>query len=347
MKKSRAMTIMGMVLTLVLTMGLGHANAAERCPDNFIFMVDQSGSMYQLFGDPQIKMWVSKKVLYDINANIPEANYIAALELFAPVEELYAPGPYDRAAMAKAIGKIKNFQEVFDRRTPMGPGLRSLDPVLAKMSGTTAIILVTDGMANVGRDPVAEASALYSKYPNICIHIVSVADEKDKKGKRILQAINKLNNCSIMAEGIVLEENRSALEKFVRDVFCAPKLASSKEEVIVLRGINFDFDKSNIKREWAGVLDEAARIMKERPNIKVMVEGHTDSKGTEPYNQKLSERRARSVFGYLVDKGINSSRMQTVGYGEIRPIASNTNANGSDNPEGRAINRRVELKVMK
>ncbi len=87
--------------------------------------------------------------------------------------------------------------------------------------------------------------------------------------------------------------------------------------------------------------------MQERPEINVMIEGHTDSKGTEAYNQKLSERRARAVYNYFVDKGINRSRMQTVGYGETRPIASNTNPNGSDNPEGRAINRRAELKVMK
>lgn len=81
--------------------------------------------------------------------------------------------------------------------------------------------------------------------------------------------------------------------------------------------------------------------------MKVMIEGHTDSKGTEPYNQKLSERRAQAVFNYFVDKGISSSRMQTIGYGETRPIASNTKPNGSDNPEGRALNRRVELRVMK
>jgi len=130
-------------------------------------------------------------------------------------------------------------------------------------------------------------------------------------------------------------------------VFCTPRKEAAKEEVLMLRGINFDFDKSNIKPQSAAVLDEAVRMMKERPNMNIMIEGHTDSKGTDAYNQKLSERRAQAVFNYFVAKGISASRMQTIGYGETRPIASNTKPNGSDNPEGRAINRRVELKVLK
>jgi OOP family OmpA-OmpF porin len=353
MKKGKTMAILGLILTLVLTVPWGHANAVEYCPDNFIFLIDQSGSMYMHFGDPQLKIVVAKNVSLRINNLIPQPNYkgtnsTAALELFAPVQELYAPSPYDRARMATALTSIKDDQEIFGRQTPMGPGIMSLDPVLAKMSGNTAVILISDGMANQGSNPVAEARAIYSRYPNTCIHIISVADTKDKRGKEILTAINKLNSCSIMVEGLDLDASQAALEKFVRDVFCtAKKEVSAKEEVLVLRGINFDFDKSNIKPEWAGVLDEAARIMKERPNMKVMIEGHTDSMGTEPYNQKLSERRAQAVFNYFVHKGISPSRMQTIGYGETRPIAGNAKPNGSDNPEGRAINRRVELRVMK
>jgi len=352
MKKSKTMTIIGLMLTLVLTMALGHANAVEYCPDNFIFLIDQSGSMYQEFGDPQLKMAVAKNVSLRINNLIPQpnykgANYTSALELFAPVQELYAPSPYDRAKMGAALTSIKSDQEIFGRLTPMGPGIASLDPVLAKMSGNTAVILVSDGMANQGRDPVAEAKAIYGKYPNTCIHIISVADTKDKKGKEILTAINKLNNCSIMVEGLTLDANQAALEKFVRDVFCTPKEAAPKEEVMVLRGINFDFDKYNIKPQFEAVLNEAAATLMKRPEIKIAIEGHTDSIGSVEYNLKLSDRRAKSVYDYFVKKGISASRMKTIGYGKSNPKASNTKPDGSDNPEGRAINRRVELKVMK
>jgi len=301
--------------------------------------------MYMHFGDPQLKMFVAKEVVLGLNDLVPSANFKgaswkAALELFAPVQELYPVGPYDRAAMNKAIKNIKDMQEIFGRLTPMGPGIMALDPVLSKMSGNTAVILVTDGMANQGPDPVAEARALYSKYPNLVIHIISVADKKDKKGIEILQAINKMNTNSIMVEGLTLQADRGALEKFARDVFCTPRPEKPKEEVLIMRGIHFDFDKYNIKSEWAVVLDEGASTLMKRPNIRVIIEGHCDGIGTIPYNQKLSERRAHAVQQYFIKKGVKADRMKTIGYGKTRPKADNAT------DEGRAINRRVELKVV-
>jgi OmpA-OmpF porin, OOP family len=342
MKMIKAMQVIGLALAMVFTMGLGLVGAAEYCPDNFIFLVDQSGSMY-MFGDSNLKIALSKKTLLNINDQIPltnyrGANFMAALELFAPVQELYSPGPYDRAAMAKGIKGIKDDHEVFGRLTPMGPGMLSLEPVLAKMTGNTAVILVTDGMSNQG-DPVAGARVIYSVYPNTYIHIISVADAKDKEGREILTAINKLKNGSIMVEGVTLNADRAALEKFVREVFCTPKKEIT-EEVLILRGIHFDFNKYNIKPEWRVVLDEGVATLTRRPDMKIMIEGHTDSIGTIRYNQKLSERRAKAVFDYFVAKGISASRMQTIGYGKTEPKASNATA------EGRAINRRVELKVV-
>jgi OOP family OmpA-OmpF porin len=122
-----------------------------------------------------------------------------------------------------------------------------------------------------------------------------------------------------------------------------PPPAESKK--IILRGINFDFNKYNIKREFAPVLDEAAQILKDNPRVRVTIEGHTDSIGSEAYNQRLSERRATAVKRYLVSRGVEADRLETVGYGESRPIAPNTQ-DGRDNPEGRAMNRRAELKVQ-
>jgi OOP family OmpA-OmpF porin len=256
------------------------------------------------------------------------------------VQELYPPGPYDRAAMSKAIATIKDNQEIFGRLTPMGPGIMAMDRPLSQMSGNTAVILVSDGMANQGPDPVAEARAIYAKYPNVVIHIVATADKKDKKGIEILTAINKMNPNSVMVEGLNLYQDKTNVEKFVREVFCTPKPAPPKEEVLILRGIHFDFDKYNIKPEWAVVLDEAVQTLTKRPNIKVIIEGHCDGIGTIPYNQKLSERRAKAVYDYFRKKGISGDRMKTIGYGKTRPKADNAT------DEGRAINRRVELKVV-
>ena len=116
---------------------------------------------------------------------------------------------------------------------------------------------------------------------------------------------------------------------------------------IDLKGVNFDFDKATLRPDAVSILSEATEILKRYPDLRVEVAGHTDSKGTDAYNQKLSERRAKAVYDYLAGNGVAASRLVgPVGYGESRPIAPNTNPDGSDNPEGRAKNRRTELNVQ-
>ncbi len=108
--------------------------------------------------------------------------------------------------------------------------------------------------------------------------------------------------------------------------------------VIDLRGVNFEFDKSDLTSESIAILDQAVDVLNRYPAMKVEVAGHTDAIGTDAYNQGLSERRARVVYAYLTDKGIDASRLSGPnGYGEGRPIDSN------DNADGRARNRRTEL----
>jgi outer membrane protein OmpA-like peptidoglycan-associated protein len=101
----------------------------------------------------------------------------------------------------------------------------------------------------------------------------------------------------------------------------------------------FDFNSATLKRESFPDLNRAVNVLKENPNMLVTVGGHTDSVGSDSYNQKLSQDRANSVKEYIVRQGINGSRIDAVGYGETRPIADN----GTE--EGRALNRRVEFLV--
>ena len=110
-------------------------------------------------------------------------------------------------------------------------------------------------------------------------------------------------------------------------------------DTIVLHGVNFNFNKSTLTVNAKALLDQVADALKARSDIKVEIDGHTDSIGAASYNQKLSERRAASVKLYLVDHGIDAGRMTTKGFGESKPIASNKTA------EGRELNRRVELKI--
>jgi len=110
-------------------------------------------------------------------------------------------------------------------------------------------------------------------------------------------------------------------------------------DTIVLRGVNFDFNKATLTLNARTILDQVVTALTSRPDIKVEVDGHTDGKGSGPYNLKLSDRRARSVKQYLVEKGIDAGRLTTKGFGKTEPIADNST------DEGRELNRRVELKV--
>lgn len=118
-----------------------------------------------------------------------------------------------------------------------------------------------------------------------------------------------------------------------------PVAPEAGSQIASLAGTNFDFDKATLRPEASEKLDHATAIMTEHAGIRVNVEGHTDSVGSDAYNQKLSERRVHSVVDYLVGKGIDASRLNPVGYGEGRPAATN------DTAEGRAQNRRVDLIV--
>jgi outer membrane protein OmpA-like peptidoglycan-associated protein len=122
-------------------------------------------------------------------------------------------------------------------------------------------------------------------------------------------------------------------------VAAAPEAPPPAKKKLVLRSVHFDYDKANIRTDAVPVLNEAVEILKEEGTVAIVVEGHTDGIGSDAYNLKLSRRRADAVRGYLTEHGIAASRIRTEGFGKSKPVASNENA------DGRAQNRRVELRV--
>jgi outer membrane protein OmpA-like peptidoglycan-associated protein len=120
------------------------------------------------------------------------------------------------------------------------------------------------------------------------------------------------------------------------------KAAPTVKKTVVLPGVTFAFNKSDLLPGAKEILDrEVIPELKADTALQVVIEGHTDSVGSDEYNMKLSGQRAGAVWKYLVSKGIDSSRLQAKGLGESMPIASN------DTEEGRAKNRRVEIKELK
>ncbi len=105
-------------------------------------------------------------------------------------------------------------------------------------------------------------------------------------------------------------------------------------------GITFAYDSANVQPQFRSTLDQVADVLRDYNQTYIDVYGHTDSTGSDAYNQTLSERRASAVATYLTSRGVQSARIGTRGFGETQPIASN------ETEEGRAENRRVEIKIV-
>ncbi|GAB7021908.1 OmpA family protein [Salidesulfovibrio brasiliensis] len=342
MKQTRLFTLcLAMLLTLAMAAGVAHAEMVKKV-DNFIIFVDQSGSMAQKHDTlGKTKIDLAKNAAAAMNKAIPELDYTGALFCFAPFEARIQPTAYNEAAFGKGIANLPDDFDIFNRNTPMGNGLMDIDPVISGMSGKTAVIMFTDGDSNYGSDPVMQAKALYAKYgANLCLHIVSLADTDH--GRMVIDQIRALSGCSVNAE-IPKFFEPAAMSSFVKDVFyeevaAEPAPAPVEPAAMTISfDLHFGFDKYKITDEMIPVLEEVKMLLEENPSLKFEIAGHTDSTGTEAYNQGLSERRAGSVQTWLVENGISANRLTAVGYGELNPKYDNGTR------EGRRLNRRVDL----
>lgn len=179
--------------------------------------------------------------------------------------------------------------------------------------------------------------------------IIGIYRPNSKTGKYLfILPPGKDYNVSYEAEGYLFESDNLLIPKSTvyaevdKPVELAPIKAGEK---IILNNIFFEFDRDEITENSRVELAKLERLMQKNPSVKIEISGHTDSKGSDNYNQKLSQKRALAVVKYLTDRGVDGDRMVGVGYGETQPIAINTNIDGSDNEEGRAMNRRIELKI--
>ena len=117
------------------------------------------------------------------------------------------------------------------------------------------------------------------------------------------------------------------------------RTAPDELKVTVRNDVLFDFNSAGLRQASRDSLHEMSDVFQKYPSTTISVQGHTDSIGTASYNKRLSQRRATSVTQYLENLGVRSSRLETIGYGESQPRATNSTA------EGRQLNRRVEIKI--
>ncbi len=180
--------------------------------------------------------------------------------------------------------------------------------------------------------------------------VIGVYKPNNKTGQYMfILTPGKNYNISYEAEGFLfysenryIAKNTNYYEQY-KVIELPPITVGSK---ITLNNIFFDFDKSTLRKTSNVELKNILRLLNKYPKMVIEIGAYTDSKGTDAYNVKLSKERADAVVNFLIEKGIAKERLAANSYGETMPAAPNENVDGTDNPEGRQLNRRVELKII-
>ena len=165
-------------------------------------------------------------------------------------------------------------------------------------------------------------------------------DESSKERQKRMLAAAGVGAIAGGGVGYYMDAQEAKLRKQLRDSGVSVVREGDKINLIMPGNITFDTDKANIKTDFNDVLDSVALVLEEFDKTIIAVAGHTDSTGSREYNQRLSEKRAQKVAGYLMSHNIVAARFDVVGFGEDYPIADNSDA------AGRAQNRRVELTLI-
>ena len=177
-----------------------------------------------------------------------------------------------------------------------------------------------------------------SNQNSLPIKAISISSKPDRVS---INSNNEVKNMVYETHDLVLNVN--TLEYPIEDLH----IVVEKEREILIElsaDVLFDFDKANLKPSAVAALESVAKRIRESSRGDVRIEGHTDSKGSNEYNQTLSEKRAISVRDWFVsDGGLSNVQFVTKGFGELKPVVSNTTEKGGDDPIGRQRNRRVEI----
>jgi outer membrane protein OmpA-like peptidoglycan-associated protein len=322
----------------------------QRAVDNVLIVTDGSGSMYDDETFPRARALSGSvaAALPDPSAPASGTAYNAGNIGFGGNERAgQALSTFDRSALQAGIASTHVMGEV-DGGGGITPLHRVLDEIggqLAGRPGRTAIFLFSDGEpldAGMSLAAARELTAAHSG--DVCIHAVRLGERAG--GDAFLRELSAAGSpCgSYRTAGDLASPD--ALSRFVSDAMIEgrpapppPPPVAAACEGIVLEGVAFATNKAEVLAGSAAPLDTAARQLASCPDVKLIVEGHTDSSGSAEHNKALSQRRAEAVRAYLVSAGVDAARLSAVGRGEEDPIADN------GTPEGRRRNRRVELRA--
>ena len=341
---------------------------------SFLVVMDNSTSMTAKCGT-ETKLEISKDLLAAFNETLPELNFRAGLITFGPKNTInvdYKPSQYSTSAYGAAIDAVKNPSGGSNIPLATAFTATAADNDIPSQ-GKIAVIVISDGEL-MDKTPVNAAVALKKEFGDrLCIYTILLGD--DPAGTKFMAQLPKAGACGFATTAADLAAP-GKMAAFVEGIFLAkapPKPAPSpvavapadsdgdgvidsqdecpntpKGAVVDARGcwtyeatVLFDFDSAIIISEDVPMLNEAVVILNNNPALRVEVDGYTDITGPEDYNQALSEKRANAVMHYFIERGIAAKRLVAKGFGFNNPAASNSTK------EGRAKNRRVELKPIK
>lgn len=213
------------------------------------------------------------------------------------------------------------------------------------------VVLVSGNVYNAKTKEPLTASLVYQTLPDGTEVGTGVSSPVDGSFKIVLPYDKNYSIRASADKFFAISENlnldsliKAGYKEIHKDLYLAPIEIG---QVFRLNNVFFDFDKYSLRPESFIELDRVVGFLNEYPNIEIEMSAHTDSKGADEYNMTLSDNRARSVMEYILSKGISKTRIVSKGYGETKPVAPNANPDGSDNPDGRQLNRRVEFKILK
>lgn len=315
------------------------------------------------------KLNQEKSLVTLFNDTIPNLRLTAAARAFGQFQPfsgesttklLFGPNEYSKSSLPQAIAPFTTGSG----DSPMDLAINGATSDLQSVSGHLAVIAFSDGEDMERYAPVAAAQKMKGAYGDrICIYTVHLGDSA--AGRTMMQKVADAGQCGFMVTGDSIA-SPEAMADFVEKVFFkaagprsevvkpavkeevqeakaqaqeAPKVIVT-EPVSIRLNVEFPTGKSNILPKYHNEIKKVADFMTRYPDATAVIEGHTDNVGREAANVKLSQDRANSVKKYLVEKfKIDSSRLNAIGYGPKKPIASNATA------QGKQKNRRVEAVI--
>jgi OOP family OmpA-OmpF porin len=304
--------------------------------------------------------------------SLPDGNYEAGAVVFGGFErQTYPLAPFDRGRFASGTDDIA----VLNEGTPLDRVFAETSTWLEGKSGRAAVVVFTDGLPTdaIGRPsdgaPALDAArALAETHKGgVCFHSVQLGNSSE--GAEFLRRLSAITGCGTFRAADAVYDV-ATLHGLQRDVFLGgglPAVAAAPHDAdgdgvydlndrcpatprgaqVDRRGcwglpaVTFRLDSAKIDSRFRSELDGVVSVLQNNPNLRVRIDGHTDTTGAERHNEKLSQRRARAVGDFLIAAGVDASRIETQGWGQRKPAYPN------DTEAQRSANRRAEISIVR